>query len=252
MKYQDEIESQTVIRAFIEFQFQELSFYMYLRTVVYLICCFLPAVIHVCYKLDTPDDILFRFFFLFWITNLVCTMYTSYILYKSKMATYLNILDFLAPLYLLYDTNSVGLRREINFLVIFYLLIQLIVHMRIFEKFYIITTLVFQSLCDIAPYGLLVSMWTLGFRNLFVQADITQQILGLGEYSDFTPETAMWTIFFSSQFLVLIILLNFLISIVSQSIEEVKDQATVRRYTFIANLNLEYLTLLYAFGLKTS
>ena len=61
----------------------------------------------------------------------------------------------------------------------------------------------------------------------------------------------MWTVFFSSQFLVMIILVNFLISIVTQSIEEVKDQAIVKRYTYLANLNKEYLTLLYSLRLKT-
>ena len=171
-KYPNEIQFQPVIRSMIEYQFTELKYAVYLRIIAHLIGCFLPVIIHVCYlSAETTDESLLQYFSLLWIFNVVCTAWVTKILYHAGIATYLNFLDILMPLYLTVYSSTGGFTVYVQFqriLILAYALLQLLVHLRIFEKFFVLTTLVYESISDLAPYGILVSLWTLGFRNLFV------------------------------------------------------------------------------------
>lgn len=59
---------------------------------------------------------------------------------------------------------------------------------------------------------------------------------------------AIWIFWFLNQLLVLIILLNFLIAIISQSFEEVMAKKVVHKYQHRSTMNREYRLIAQAFG----
>ena len=60
--------------------------------------------------------------------------------------------------------------------------------------------------------------------------------------------TAIWVFWFLNQLLVLIILLNFLIAIISQSFEEVMAKKVIHKYQHRSTMNREYRLIAQAFG----
>ena len=62
----------------------------------------------------------------------------------------------------------------------------------------------------------------------------------------------VWTVWVLHQFLVLIILLNFLIAIISQSYENVMTKLEVFKYKTRVDFNLECLQVMEFFGLLES
>jgi hypothetical protein len=59
----------------------------------------------------------------------------------------------------------------------------------------------------------------------------------------------IWFIWFCTQFINLVILLNFLIAIISQSYEDVMSRETFTRYSLRSHMNLECLLILQTFGM---
>ena len=44
----------------------------------------------------------------------------------------------------------------------------------VFEIFFILKTVVQECITDLLPYGLLISLWTFGFRQIFVYTDFSK------------------------------------------------------------------------------
>lgn len=57
-----------------------------------------------------------------------------------------------------------------------------------------------------------------------------------------------WLVFWANQYVVLIILLNFLIAVISQSYENVMNSKTIKKYKDLAHLNKEAYLFLNTIG----
>ena len=176
------------------------------------------------------------------------------------------------------DREKQGLYKKIlEFFIIFLMLLKLNFFLRIFSKFGLLVNLIITCFKDIVPFTVYLAIWLLTFVMLFKTIGIKfpeqkffkegsflgmffyvwNNSIGNIDYPDeksfvnmpVIQEIIVWSIYWTNQFVVVIILLNFLIAVISQSYENVMNSKTIKKYKDIAHLNKEAYLILSMVGL---
>ena len=152
-------------------------------------------------------------------------------------------------------------------MVILQMIVKVNFFLRIYDKFGLLVNLISTCFIDIIPFSTYLFIWIICFIMLYIQSGIIApgrkglkegDFVGMflyvwensiGNINDPADESftdkgfpvvlLIWLIWFTNQFIIVIILLNFLIAVISQSYENVMNSKTIKKYKDIAHLNKE-------------
>jgi len=156
---------------------------------------------------------------------------------------------------------------------VFMMLLKINFLLRVNSGFGLLVTLVKTAVVEMIPFSMYLTIWIFTFILLYKvtgqqatgRAGFKDNSLGnylllvfensIGNINDPVFDDAhikgykmylVWLIWWFNQFMIVIILLNFLIAVISQSYENVMNSATILKFKDIAQLNREaYLVMQY-------
>ena len=174
----------------------------------------------------------------------------------------------------------------LKILVIFNMLLKINYFLRVYERFGLLVNLLSTCVKDIIPFCVYLFMYVLLFVMLYIQSGINApgrtgfKVRGFGEMLMYVwensignindpPESSfhldnnkteglrypsemylIWFVWFMNQFIIVIILLNFLIAVISQSYENVMNSKSIMKYQDMAALNKEAYQFMNHWGFK--
>ena len=153
-------------------------------------------------------------------------------------------------------------------LVIVQMLAKLNFFLRIYDKYGLLVNLITTCFKDIVPFVVYMITWLLSFVMAYKQIGIKAPLRKGFQQDDFfgiliyvwqnsignidDPDSSsfvndpptiqiyiIWFVWTLNQFVIVIILLNFLIAVISQSYENVMNSKSIKKYKDIAHLNKE-------------